>query len=98
VRCGPEESVQVLAIPLLDDGLLEGPEAFAVTLSDPAGAGILGPVTLSVVIILDDEQPAAAGNPPAPPAAPPGTVQRVPLFAVGSAAGRRPLVRVFNAD
>jgi hypothetical protein len=67
-----------LAVPILDDALVEGPETFSVSLSDPVGA-ILGSATTAVTITDDDVAPApGAPGAPGPPAPTPSPDTRAP--------------------
>ena len=46
---------RTIIIDLLQDGLLEGPEAFTVALTDPTGGAVLGAIDTMTVTIFDDE-------------------------------------------
>jgi hypothetical protein len=48
---------QTISVPTKVDTLLEGPETFTVTLSNPAGGATLGAQTSAVVTIVDRETP-----------------------------------------
>lgn len=51
----PGESVKLIAIPLLNDGLRESTETFRVALSNPTGGAVLGPSPTTTVTILDND-------------------------------------------
>jgi hypothetical protein len=59
---------KVIAVPILDDTLVEDLETFEVALSDPTGGASLGAVSTVVVSILDDDNatvpPTATPTPP----------------------------------
>lgn len=44
-----------IVVPIIDDALVEEPEQFTVSLSQPTGGAALGPVTTLTVTILDDD-------------------------------------------
>jgi subtilase family protein/Calx-beta domain-containing protein/CARDB protein len=50
------EAFKDVQIPILNDGLPEGNETVALTLSNPTGGAKLGALTTAVLTILDDEQ------------------------------------------
>jgi hypothetical protein len=48
-------AARFIAVPIVDDGIVEEPEQFTVSLSQPTGGAALGPVTTLTVTILDDD-------------------------------------------
>ncbi|CAH1215280.1 hypothetical protein PAECIP111893_03910 [Paenibacillus plantiphilus] len=51
----PEESYQTIAIPIINDLVVEGEESFQVTLSDPTNEATLGSITTATVTIENDD-------------------------------------------
>lgn len=51
----PEESYKTIAIPIVNDLVVEGEESFEVTLSDPTNEATLGSITTATVTIEDDD-------------------------------------------
>jgi uncharacterized delta-60 repeat protein len=49
------QTAQSILIPINDDTLVEGNENFTVTLSNPAGGALLGPIINLLVTIIDDD-------------------------------------------
>lgn len=49
------ETVKTVALRILDDLLIENPETFAFTLSNPTGGTTLGPVSSAVITITDND-------------------------------------------
>jgi hypothetical protein len=49
------ETVKAISIPLVDDGLIEGTEKFAFSLTNPTGGANLGSNTLAQISITDNE-------------------------------------------
>ena len=62
LRFAPGDTSEAFVIPIVNDGLHEGSEAFAVTLSAPAGA-VIGNSPTASVTIQDDDATTAAQNP-----------------------------------
>jgi hypothetical protein len=50
------ETQKSISVPILDDALTEGAEAFTITLSNPTNGAILGSIPTATVTIVDDEQ------------------------------------------
>ena len=59
---GVNETTKTITIPILQDGLQEGPETFTVTLSNPTGGATLGAQATITVTIVDTSQ-ARPGTP-----------------------------------
>ena len=49
------ETIKLLIIPILNDGLKEPNETFRLTLSNPTGGGVLGSANMATVTILDND-------------------------------------------
>jgi hypothetical protein len=50
-----------LAVPILDDAVLEGPETFLLALRSPTGGAVLGPSSNAVMTVADNEALTSAG-------------------------------------
>lgn len=48
-------AARFIVVPIVDDALVEEPEQFTVSLSQPTGGAALGPVTTLTITILDDD-------------------------------------------
>jgi chitinase len=59
---GANETTGTITIPILTDGLQEGPESFLVTLSAPTGGAGLGAQATATVVVVDTSH-GAAGSP-----------------------------------
>ena len=82
---GDGESVKSLDIPVLDDRLEEGAEAFRIRIFGATGGGIVIPPNFSTVIIVDNEMRDG-------PAGPRGEGADKPVYAVAMDAGNNALV------
>ena len=82
---GDGESVKSLDIPILDDRLEEGAEAFRIRIFGATGGGIVIPPNFSTVIIVDNELHDG-------PAGPRGEGADKPVYAVAMDAGNNALV------
>jgi uncharacterized repeat protein (TIGR01451 family) len=58
LRFNAGETSKTIFIPIVNDVYLDGPEVFTLTLSNPVGAGLSGPIVASITIIDDDTAPA----------------------------------------
>jgi len=71
-----DTTAKTITIPILDDAIFEGNEAFSLSLSNPTGGAALGSPATETITILDNEQP------------PPGTLQfTVSTASVNESAG-----------
>ena len=52
---GTSETNKVIAVPILNEGLVEGTKTFRVSLSNPTGGGVLGTRTNATVRIIDND-------------------------------------------
>ena len=82
---GDGESVRSLDIPVLDDKLEEGAEAFRIRIFGATGGGVVIPPNFSTVIIVDNELHNG-------PAGPKGDGANAPVYAVAMDAGNNALV------
>ena len=46
---------RIVTVPIVDDDLVEGPEEFTITLTQPTGGAALGPLTTLTITIVDDD-------------------------------------------
>ena len=83
------ESTATIAVPLVNDSQVEGPETFTVTIARPGGAVSLndGEATTRVTILSDDPVPPGAG--PAQPIAPVSTPDRTRPVGLAAIAAQR---------
>lgn len=51
-----DAAAQLVQVPIVDDDLVEGPEQFTVTLTQPTGGAALGPTTTVTITIVDDDE------------------------------------------
>ena len=59
LRFAAGDTSQSIIIPIVNDALVEGNETFQLTVSNPMGATLVGPTTVTVTIIDNDSAPAA---------------------------------------
>lgn len=60
----PGETVKSVSVPILDDALVEGTEAFGFALTSTTNGARIAQPSISAVSILDDEVPASQGTGP----------------------------------
>ena len=53
----PRESAKIIAVPILDNALVDGDKTIVINLKNPSGGALLGPQQTAILKILDDDRP-----------------------------------------